>query len=105
MVLAMSAWSVKTRRAPSRHCRNAKVYGHTATAMHDNEYRIGRFTHYHTPQGRFSMVNISRVGVVSVPKWSTLETSRGELSEDVSFRVGTLLVVEQLGLDNRRRGV
>ena len=25
---AMPAWSVKTRRAPSRHCREAKVYGH-----------------------------------------------------------------------------
>ena len=37
-VLAMSAWSVKTRRAPSRHCRDARVYGHTTTAMLDNEY-------------------------------------------------------------------
>ena len=35
LVLAMSAWSVKTRRAPSRHCRDARVYGHTTTAMHD----------------------------------------------------------------------
>ena len=26
---------VKTRRAPSRHCRYARVYGHTTTAMHD----------------------------------------------------------------------
>ena len=26
---AMSAWSVKTRRASSRHCRDAFVYGHT----------------------------------------------------------------------------
>ena len=34
----MLAWSVKTRRAPSRHCRDARVYGHTTTAMHDNEY-------------------------------------------------------------------
>ena len=25
LVLAMSAWSVKTRRAPSRHCRGARV--------------------------------------------------------------------------------
>ena len=32
------AWSVKTRRAPSRHCRDARVYGHTTTAIHDNEY-------------------------------------------------------------------
>ena len=29
------ACSVKTRRAPSRrHCRGARVYGHTTTAMH-----------------------------------------------------------------------
>ena len=26
MVLAMSAWSVKTRGAPFRHCRDARVY-------------------------------------------------------------------------------
>ena len=38
LVKAMSTWSVKTRRAPSRHCRDARVYGHTTTAMHDNEY-------------------------------------------------------------------
>ena len=38
LVLAMSAWSVKTRRAPSRHRKDARVYGPTATAMHDNEY-------------------------------------------------------------------
>ena len=30
---AMPAWSAKTRRA--RHCRDATVYGHTTTAMHD----------------------------------------------------------------------
>ena len=34
LVQVMSAWSVKTRRAPSRHCRDARVYGHTTTAMH-----------------------------------------------------------------------
>ena len=38
LVLAMSAWSVKTRRAPSRHRRDARVYGHTTTVVHDNEY-------------------------------------------------------------------
>ena len=32
LVQAMSAWSVETRRAPSRHCRGARVYVHTATA-------------------------------------------------------------------------
>ena len=38
LVLAMSAWSVKTRRAPSRHRTDARVYGRTTTAMHDNQY-------------------------------------------------------------------
>ena len=28
----------KTRRAPSRHSRDARVYGDTTMAMHDNEY-------------------------------------------------------------------
>ena len=34
LVRAMSAWLVTTRRAPSRHSRDARVYGHTTTAMH-----------------------------------------------------------------------
>ena len=38
LLQAMSAWSVNTRRAPSRHCRNTRVYGHTTTVMRDNEY-------------------------------------------------------------------
>ena len=29
LVQAMSAWLVKTQRAPSRHCRATSVYGHT----------------------------------------------------------------------------
>ena len=32
---AMSVWSVKTRRTPSRRCRDARIYGHATTAMHD----------------------------------------------------------------------
>ena len=35
LVQEMSAWSVKTRRGSSRHCRDARVNGHTTTAMHD----------------------------------------------------------------------
>ena len=31
---ATPAWLVKTRRAPPRHSRDARVYGHTTTAMH-----------------------------------------------------------------------
>ena len=34
----MPAWSVKTRHAPSRQRRDARVYGHRTTAMH--EYRV-----------------------------------------------------------------
>ena len=45
LVQAMSAWSVKTRRAPSRHCRGARVHGHMTAAMHDSGY-----THTH-PEG------------------------------------------------------
>ena len=33
--LPLPSWSVKTRRAPSRHDRDARVCGHTPTAMHD----------------------------------------------------------------------
>ena len=43
LVQAMPACSVKTRRAPSRHCRDARAYGHTSTAMHDNEYTTPAF--------------------------------------------------------------
>ena len=38
LVLAMSAQSMKTRRAPTRRCRNARVCGYTTTTMHDNEH-------------------------------------------------------------------
>ena len=34
MAQAMSACLVKIRRVPSRQCRDARVYGHTTTAMH-----------------------------------------------------------------------
>ena len=34
LVQAMSACLVKTRRARSRHSRDARVYGHTTKAMH-----------------------------------------------------------------------
>ena len=34
LMQAMSAWLVKTRRAPCRHNRDARVYVHTTTTMH-----------------------------------------------------------------------
>ena len=33
-VQAMSAWSVKARRNLSRHCEDARLYGHTTKAGH-----------------------------------------------------------------------
>ena len=50
------------------------------------------------------MLDISTVGLVSVPMRSALETCRRELSEDVWFGIGTIgtfLVVEQSSLENR----
>ena len=51
------------------------------------------------------MLDIFAAETVPVPKKSALETSRGGLSEDVSFGIGTLLVVEQSSLENRPKGV
>ena len=59
LMLAMSAWSVKTRRAPSRHCEYAKVYGHATTAMHDNEY---------LPPPRLCTLHIASPGALVSPK-------------------------------------
>ena len=38
LVHAMSAWSVKPRRAPSRPCTDARVHGLKTTAMHGSEH-------------------------------------------------------------------
>ena len=70
---------------------------------------------YHTLLDGFSMVDISTViivgivgivaiaGILPVPKRPALETPRRELSEDVSFGIGTgtLLDVEQSTLEDR----
>ena len=51
MVQPLSAWSPKNRRSPSRHCRGARVYGHTTTPMHDEHTLspICRPPHHHYP--------------------------------------------------------
>ena len=38
LVQAICAWSVKIRRGPSRHCTDARVYGHTTTVTCVSEY-------------------------------------------------------------------
>ena len=37
-VQAMTAWSLKTRHAPSQHCRDTRVGVHTTAAMHDLDH-------------------------------------------------------------------
>ena len=57
----MPAWSGKTGRAPSRHCREAGVHGHTTTAIHDIE---GTSPHSTKRQWRHSWCNVgSRTAV------------------------------------------
>ena len=41
LVQAISAWSMKTRRAPSRHCRDARVYSDTTNARHEHTSKKG----------------------------------------------------------------
>ena len=67
-------------------------------------YRI-LCTVYHTPLGRFSVVDISTVGIVPVPQRSALETRVRELSQDVSFGIDTLLDIERTSLENLPEGV
>ena len=58
--------------------------------------------------GRFSMHDISTAGIVlivAVSKCSAMEASRRELSEDVSFGIGSLSVVEQSQLGKPPQGV
>ena len=54
---------------------------------------------------RFPMADISTVGIVSVPKRSVPETSRRELSEDVSLGIGNPLGCREIELGKRLRGV
>ena len=61
--------------------------------------------YYHTPLGRFSMVDISTVGIVSVPKRSSLETAITESFGDISLGIDAALVVEQSSLENNPGGV
>ena len=51
------------------------------------------------------MLDISTLGIGSVPKRTALGTSRRELPEHTYFGIGSLLVVEQSSMENRPRGV
>ena len=66
LVLAMSAWLVKTRRTPSRYCKDARVYGHTTTAMHANEYTSRATPSYLTPLNS-SLSNFTAIPAPGAP--------------------------------------
>ena len=59
LVQATSAWSAKTRRSPSRHYRDARVYGHTTTAMHDNEYAPPPYRSHYMQESPLSQAVLS----------------------------------------------
>ena len=69
----------KTRRAPSRHYRDARVYGHTATAMHGNPRRAKPYSAKDTDPVEVMSTIWSNLPVTSFrenseqfPKWSEL---------------------------------
>ena len=55
LVKAMSSSSVKARHAPSRHCMDARIYGHTAKAIHDNE----TLSHAHCRHTKYTFASLS----------------------------------------------
>ena len=86
---------------------HAMVFPFVGRTRSRSEYDTGSVDDgvYDTPLSRFSMLGISTVGIVSVPKRSAFEASRRELFEDASFGIGTLVVVERSSLEKRPRGV
>ena len=70
LVQSMCVWSVKTRRAPSQHCGDARIYSRTSTAMHDNKYAP------HPP------VRISQSAATSCPTSILLVRSRFVMQRD-----------------------
>ena len=72
LVHAMSVWSVKTRHAPSRHCRDARVYGHTTTAMNEIEYTRPSPPHPRHPRNCLLKAPAAFVCVASVTSHPTV---------------------------------
>ena len=101
--------------------RHSRSNTHTARSARQWHHTTGKIPHlslfwclclatvysgvYDNPLGLFFMLDISTVGIVSVSERSALDTPHRELSEDVSFSISILLVVEQSSLENRLRGL
>ena len=79
----MSAWSVKTRRAPSQHCRGTRVCGHTNTTMHGTS----------TP--RSSPSTLDRLPP-SPPTSTLLHTAPGARGQLSRAHLGFIRIVSQL---------
>ena len=109
---AMSVWSVKTRRAPSRHCRYARVYGHTTTATHDMSNPPSPLLP--SPQ-HFVGFEVGRGGRACVVRRSLPETTRSIrprsftsvfFMQGGAARVGSILLTDlPLRVAPRRGGV
>ena len=96
LVQAMFAWSVKTRCAPSRHCRDARVYGHTTTAMHDTEYT--------PPPPRSTMVHLVASPVFPGSCKVELETASLREKEELNAKWGQIMQVaktERVDLESK----
>ena len=63
----MPAWSVKTRLAPSRDCRNARVYCYATTAMHG--YRVHPSPPSYGTDSDKPVVLTSNTNITSFPRF------------------------------------
>ena len=84
LVQATSAWLVNTRRAPSRHSREARDYGHTTTAMHKLSTPPPPPTPYLPSPPAFAIFvlmcfNLVCVRVLGCCTWPCLRTARQSL--------------------------
>ena len=91
----MPAWPVKTQRAPSRHSRNARVYGHTTTAMHEISTppppTLPHATNCNTwPTNNYSAIN--RHFTQSTNNFSLATISRSQPTHSLNGFVGSFVV-------------
>lgn len=86
LVQAISAYSVKVRRAPHRHCREAMVHDKT-TALHDREYTLTPLPHSSLSDVRFSQIKTALfmclqrdpgVRVSSLDLWKFMSSTGGD---------------------------
>ena len=85
----------------------AQQFGITGVSEAKRAVYDGVLSHTSGPTFRGRCMSTAVVAIVSVLKRSAFETCRRELSEDVSFGIGTiatLVVVDKIGLGKRTQG-